>query len=497
MKTNSIEIFPSLEEFRNLSVKGNLVPVFAILSSDNDTPVQVFQKLRTEYSFLLESAERTGQMGRYSFVGRNPVVIFRSSGKTITITEGGNIQTFEVKDDPLSELERFMSRYRYVPITGLPQFTGGAVGYLGYEAVCSFEPKKLKVAKNDVLATPENIFMIAEQVVCFDHLERRLYLISNASIADGDVAGAYEKACREVVELANSLQKPPNLPYVSYQNKIPEISFKSNLTEGRFKEMVGEAKKLILSGDIIQVVLSQRFEVEYTGDPLHLYRTLWMVNPSPYMFCITFGNELSIVGGSPEVHVKCIDGKVQIRPIAGTRKRGETPEKDAELAVELLEDPKEQAEHVMLLDLARNDIGRIAKYGSVKVTEKFQIERFSHVMHIVSNVVGEKLDGLSSYDVMRASFPAGTVSGAPKVRAMQIISELELDKRGVYSGAVGYFGFDGNLDSCIALRTVVIKDGKAYVQAGAGIVHESTPEGEFEETRNKARGMLLAIARAN
>ena len=497
MKKHSIQICPSLDEFRKLSEKGNLIPVYCVLISDNDTPVGVFQKLRTDYSFLLESAERTGQMGRYSFVGRNPGVIFRSNGNKISLTEGNHTQTFETKGDPLLELERLMNEYRYVPVASLPPFTGGAVGYLGYDAVCFFEPTKLKVAKNDSLSVPESIYMIAKQIVCFDHLERRLYLVSNASIMGGNVEGAYEKACQEVLALVTDLQKSVHLPHVSLQAKAPEIEWKSNTKEGVFKSMVTDAQKLILSGDIIQVVLSQRFEAEYKGDPLHLYRTLWMVNPSPYMFCITFGDELSLVGSSPEVHVRCMNGLVQIRPIAGTRRRGETPQRDVELAEELLEDPKEKAEHVMLLDLARNDIGRIAQYGSVVVTDPFQIERFSHVMHIVSSVSGKKLDHLTSYDVMRATFPAGTVSGAPKIRAMQIISDLEGEKRGAYSGAVGYFGFDGNLDSCIALRTVVIKDGKAYVQAGAGIVYDSTPDGEFEETRNKARGMLLAIARAN
>ncbi len=497
MMTNSIQIRPSLEEFQVLSQKGNLVPVYCVISSDNNTPVGVFQKLRTDYSFLLESAERTGQMGRYSFVGRNPGVIFRSNGNEISLTEDGQTRSFQTEGYPLRELERLMNGYHHVPIAGLPPFVGGAVGYLGYDAVRHFEPTKLKPARNDPLKVPESIYMIAKQIVCFDHLERRLYLISNASIVGGDIEGAYRKARREVLALVADLRKSANLPHISLEAKAPEIQWKSNTRERDFKAMVNHAQKLILSGDIIQVVLSQRFETEYTGDPLHLYRTLWMINPSPYMFYITFGSELSLVGSSPEVHVKCMNGKVQIRPIAGTRRRGDTPERDVELAKELLEDPKEMAEHVMLLDLARNDIGRIAEFGSVQVTEKFQIERFSHVMHIVSNVIGQKLGHLTSYDVMRATFPAGTVSGAPKIRAMQIISDLEKYRRGPYSGAVGYFGFDGNHDSCIALRTVVIKDSKAYVQAGAGIVADSTPDGEFEETRNKAKGMLLAIARAN
>ncbi len=497
MQTNSLQIVPSLEEFRKLSELGNLIPVYAVISSDRDTPVGAFQKLRTRYSFLLEATEQTGEMGRYSFVGRNPGAIFHSNGKTVTLTERGHTQIFEIEGDPLRELERIMNQYRYVPVAGLPPFTGGAVGYLGYDTVRFFEPTKLKAAKNDALSVPESIFMIAKQVVCFDHLERRLYLISNAFITDGNVDETYEKACLEVKMLAKDLEKSVELSSVSLPKEVPEINWKSNISEERFKEMVVKAKELIKSGDIIQVVLSQRFEMEYKKDPLLLYRMLWMVNPSPYMFCITFGDELSLVGSSPEVHVKCVNGKVQIRPIAGTRKRGKNPKEDRALARDLLGDKKERAEHVMLLDLARNDIGRVAQFGTVKVTKKFQIEYFSHVMHIVSNVDGQKRKEFTVYDVMRASFPAGTVSGAPKIRAMQIISELETDKRGAYSGAVGYFGFDGNLNSCIALRTVVIKNDKAYVQAGAGIVDDSTPEGEFEETQNKARGMLLAIARAN
>lgn len=496
MKT-ALQIIPSRDEFRKLSAKGNLIPLYAIMSSDSYTPVQVFQKLRSACSFLLESAERTGQIGRYSFVGRNPGIIFRSNGKTITLTEGDHIQSFETKRDPLFELEKIMEQYRYVPASNLPPFIGGAVGYLGYDIVRFFEETKLKAASTEALAVPESLFMIAKEVVCLDHLTHRLYLISNASILDGDVDGAYEKACERIKKLAIDLRAPSNLEPVAISSEPPEFTVTSNIEEERFKQMVARAKEYIISGDIIQVVLSQRFQAEYTGDPLNLYRTLWLVNPSPYMFCITFGEKFAIVGSSPEVHVRSINGQVVIRPIAGTEKRGKTTEEDQALEKKLLANPKEQAEHVMLLDLARNDIGRIAEFGSVQVTEKFGIERFSHVMHIASNVVGQKRKEFTSYDVMRASFPAGTVSGAPKIRAMQIISELEMDRRGVYSGAVGYFGFNGNLDSCIALRTVVIKDGQAYVQAGAGIVADSTPEGEFEETKNKARGMLLAIARAN
>jgi anthranilate synthase component I len=371
-----------------------------------------------------------------------------------------------------------------------------AVGYLGYDAVRFFEPT-LKLAESDDLKLPETIFMIADLVIIFDHLTRRMKIVVLAHVNEGDdLANVYEKAKSEIKNLAIKLSSTKaDLPAITPFLEVEPAETVSNISEANYMEMVEKAKEFILSGDIFQVVLSQRFETRYSGNALHLYRTLWMVNPSPYMFCMEF-EDFSIVGSSPEVHVRLTGKKVEIRPIAGTRKRGATAAEDKVNEAELLEDPKERAEHIMLIDLARNDVGRDAEFGSVQVTDLMSIERFSHVMHIVSSIEGTLRENRNAFDVMRSTFPAGTVSGSPKIRAMQIISQFEPCQRGVYSGAIGYFGFDGNMDSCIALRTVVLKNGRAFVQAGGGIVADSTPKGEYEETRNKARGMLRAIARA-
>jgi len=499
-KSHALKISPTLEQFRILAGQGNTIPVYAILSADSWTPVQIYQSFRTPYSFLFESAERTGEIGRYSYIGRNPGVIFESKDKCITITEDGATRKLNTGSDPLGELQALMSEYHPVTIQGLPPFVGGAVGYLGYDTVCFLEPTKLKVHPVDELDLPDSIFAITRELACVDHLCRRMYLICSAKIGTTGADAAYLDACVRVQEMSNLLLHPPpsfgllDISTDGIVTDMPDII--SNTSEDKFRDMVEQAKRFILAGDIIQVVLSQRFETPYSGDPLTLYRSLWAVNPSPYMFCVTFGKKLALVGSSPEVHVKVCGKKVEMRPIAGTRKRGVFEAEDINLEEELKKDPKEVAEHVMLVDLARNDIGKIASYGSVDVPSKFQIERFSHVMHLVSSVVGNLRPNVNSYDVMRATFPAGTVSGAPKIRAMQIIRELELRRRGPYAGAVGWFSFNGNHDSCIALRSVVIKNEMAYVQAGAGIVSDSISQAELIETRNKARGILLAIARA-
>ena len=490
------ELKPGREEFRKMARYGNLIPVYTELVADAETPVSAFSKIdEGGYSFLLESAEHINHGGRYSFVGSNPRVVFKSRGRKVTVIEQGVAREFETEGDPLAELQKLMARYIPVPAPYLPRFAGGAVGYLGYDMVRFFEPTIGEPPPDD-LQLPESVFMVAETLLIFDHQLRRLQVLANALIENEDADAAYDAAVRAIQGVLRQLDKPVRLPLINVHRQPQPVSPASNTTREEYHRMVEQAHEFIHAGDIFQVVPSQRFETEYTGDPLTLYRCLRFVNPSPYLFCLKFGGEFALVGSSPEVHVRTMNGNVEIRPIAGTRRRGNTPEQDNANATELLADPKERAEHLMLVDLARNDVGRIANFGSVQVTDFMTIERYSHVMHIVSNVVGRLHPDKNAYDVMRATFPAGTVSGSPKVRAMQIINQLEKNKRGTYAGAVGYFGFDGNSDSCIALRTIALKAGKAYVQAGAGIVADSTPEGEYQETVNKAMGMMRAIERA-
>lgn len=499
---NDLPLQPSYAEFCTLAQQGNLIPVYTEIIADAETPVSAFQKLdEGGYAFLLESVEKSEQAGRFSFVGANPRAIFESHGRTIRITEAGETREFETTEDPLRELEKLMEQYQLVPSPILEQagpvrFGGGAVGYLSYDMVRFFEPS-IGPAPKDELELPESLFLLVESLLVFDHRTRRLRILSNALVKDGDVEAAYAHAKAEIQRLAAQLAQPATLRPIFTQTAVEPVTPACNTKPEEYQQMVRDAQEYIHAGDIFQIVPSQRFETEYTGDALTLYRALRLVNPSPYMFCLKLGGRFALVGSSPEVHVRAVNGRVEIRPIAGTKRRGADDEEDDRNAQTLLADPKERAEHLMLVDLARNDVGRIADYGSVVVSDFMTIEKYSHVMHIVSHVTGELRGDKSAYDVMRATFPAGTVSGSPKVRAMQIINQFEKSKRGVYAGAVGYFGFDGNTDSCIALRTVVLKDGKAYVQAGAGVVADSTPEGEHQETVNKAMGMMAAIARAN
>lgn len=503
---------PDLASFRTLAKSGNLIPVYSEFIADAETPVSAFAKLDDGgYTFLFESVEKSEQTGRFSFLIVHPRTVLESQGRTVRITENGSTREFQTRRDPLADLEEYMARYRFVPLPGEPpemrsRFAGGAVGFLGYDMVRFFEPT-VPAAPKDELGLPESLFVIADTLLIFDHLKRRLRIVANAFIEDASDAGidaAYADAMKRIAAIAEILAKPSQLPPFPIGPAPAPATARSNTTRDEYMGMVTAGKEYIRAGDVFQFVPSQRFETDYTGAPLTLYRALRMVNPSPYMFCMTFpaqpgtgGREaFALVGSSPEVHVRAMNGKIEIRPIAGTRKRGTTHEEDEANAEDLLADPKERAEHLMLVDLARNDVGRASDYGSVKVNDFMIIERYSHVMHIVSNVEGRLRADRSPYDVMRATFPAGTVSGSPKVRAMQVINEFEKSKRGVYAGAVGYFGFDGNSDSCIALRTVVLKGGKAYVQAGAGVVADSTPEGEYNETVNKAMGMMAAISRA-
>ena len=488
---------PSLEEFRARCGRGNLIPVYTELTADYETPTAAFQQINNgQYCFLLESAETHDELGRYSFVGSDPRTVFQARGRDVTVSDSAGVSTYQSAGDPLEDLEKLMQQYKPVPDENLPPFFGGAVGYLSYDTVRFFEPS-VPDAPEDSLDVPDMVFMITDTLVIFDHRYRRIKAVANVFVDEhADVEAAYESARRKVnalvMKLSTAVLFKPLLTYGESEVTQPV----SNTSKEEYMAMVEKAREYIHAGDVFQVVPSQRFEADYAGTPIDLYRALRSVNPSPYMFCLQFPDDFALVGCSPEVHVRAIDGKIDIRPIAGTRWRGRTQEEDDALADDLLADPKERAEHIMLVDLARNDVGRVSEYASVEVDDLMVIERYSHVMHIVSNVSGKLRPDRNAYDVMRATFPAGTVSGSPKVRAMQIINELEKNKRCAYSGAVGYFGFDGNHDSCIALRTAVVKGEKVYVQAGAGVVADSDPEYEYNETVNKAMALMRAIERA-
>lgn len=472
------------------------MPVYAQLAADFETPLSAYLKLRDkEHAFLLESTESTDASGRWSILGSGPRKVFTVRGGELTIREGSRTETVEISGDVLAELERRMAGYRPVPHGDPPPFWGGLVGYLAYDAVRQFEPTVGGPPPDD-LGVPDAVFLLADTLVIFDHRLRRLLVVANAFLDDFEsAADTYAEARGRVAAMVEILNRPFHVPALDGLVEIDAPGVRSNTAREDFEETVRRGKEYIAAGDVFQFVPSQRFETPFGGAPADLYRALRHINPSPYMFILELG-DMALVGSSPEVHVRAIDGRINIRPIAGTRWRGKTPEQDNALAAELLADPKERAEHLMLVDLARNDVGRIARHGSVTVDDFMIVERYSHVMHIVSNVSGELADGHSSYDVLRATFPAGTVTGAPKIRAMQIIDEFERSKRGAYAGAVGYFGWDGNHDSCITLRTCLLKDGVAYVQAGAGVVADSDPAYEYNETANKAKGMLRAVAMA-
>lgn len=495
-----MSIQPDREQFRKKAEQGNLIPVWKDILADQETPVSAYERVRTflrekdhaSHTWMLESVEGGEQIGRYSFIGGNPRAILRTRGTTVSITEGET--TTEVSGaDPLDALQTYMSRYRPVPEPALPRFTGGAVGFIGYDMISVFEPR-VPVIKEDVIGNPDMVMMITNAIIIFDRVKHTMKVVANAYV-DGDPDRAYDEALKEIDELCEAVQQPVRRILIDAHLNVDPVVPDSNTTPDEFRAMVSKAQEYIRAGDIIQTVLSQRFEIENEADSLDVYRALRSVNPSPYMFCLDLG-ESALVGSSPEVHVRCEGRCVEVRPIAGTRPRGKTEEEDRALERDLLADPKELAEHVMLVDLGRNDIGRVCEFASVKVPEQMVIELYSHVMHIVSDVTGHLSAEHNAYDVLRATFPAGTVSGAPKIRAMEIIAELEKSKRGPYAGAVGYFSFSGNLDSCITIRTVVLDKNKAYVQAGAGIVADSVPEMEYQETRNKARAMMKALALA-
>jgi len=493
---------PTLEQFRSLATQGNLIPVTRTLLADIETPLSAYRKIRGfGEAFLFESVEGGEHLGRYSFVGCNPRAVIRQMGGRVEVLADGEVTASHqigtgknMVRDGLEVVEGVMRQYRPVAVPGLPRFTGGAVGFIGYEFIHDVEPVVPR-PPSDELGTPVMCFLVADQILIFDRVAQTLTVLVNASLDGCSIESAYEDATAEIDRLVSLLEKPAEHHPVTLPAEVPSIPFTSNVSREEFLANVEKSKKYITAGDIIQVVGSQRFSVPVKASPLDVYRAARSINPSPYMFLLEL-NGFALVGASPEIHVRCEDHQVEIRPIAGTRRRGASPEEDEALKEELLADPKERAEHVMLVDLARNDLGRVCDFGSVRVKDLMIIERYSHVMHIVSQVEGQLSANRTPYDLMRATFPAGTLSGAPKIRAMQIISELERTARGPYGGCVGYFSFNGNLDCCITIRTALLKDGKAYVQAGGGWVNDSTPEGEFQETVNKAKAMLKAVALA-
>lgn len=482
--------FPDLQTFTALAIKGNLIPVYREIMADMDTPVTAFKKIDDDsYSFLLESIEGGEKWGRYTFLGSSPSVVIRSRGELVEILKRGESSVSYVTKDPLGTVRDYLARFTPVEVEGLPRFFGGAVGYLGYDMVRFFE--NLTSEKTAEIGAWDSCFLITDTLLIFDSVRQKIKVLANAHLDGVSPEDAYAKALARIDALIALLKGP--IP-VSPQAEPPvkKIVLSSNIKRIDFEAAVERAKEFVRSGDIIQVVLSQRFSGELTVEPLDIYRVLRTLNPSPYMFFLRMDDTL-VVGASPEVMVRKEGDKVELRPIAGTRPRGATVEEDLQLEQELLADPKERAEHVMLVDLGRNDLGRVCKTGTVKVSELMTVERYSHVMHIVSNVQGEIDGDMDAFDLVRATFPAGTLSGAPKVRAMEIIDELEPSRREIYGGAVGYFSFAGNMDLAIAIRTLVIKDGKIHLQAGAGIVADSDPASEYQETVNKAMAVVKAI----
>jgi anthranilate synthase component 1 len=474
------------EDFNALAKQGyNRIPLVAESFADLDTPLSLYIKLANKpFSYLLESVQGGERFGRYSFIGLPAETRLSVRGKEVTLTHRATSTTHTV-DNPLDFISEYQSRFRVAPLPNLPRFTGGLAGYFGYETIRYIETRLGDVQKPDVIDTPDILLMLTEQIAVIDNLSGKLTFIVYANPEHDD---AYALARERLRELIGMMRLPAHIPHAP---AIHGGEAKSEFGEAAFKQAVEKAKQYIYDGDIMQVVLAQRMSQPFPASSLSLYRALRSVNPSPYMFYYDMGDH-QVVGASPEILVRLEDDTVTVRPIAGTRPRGKSPQQDNELADELLADPKELAEHLMLIDLGRNDIGRVAKNGTVDLTEKMIIERYSHVMHIVSNVEADLRSGLNAMDVLKATFPAGTVSGAAKVRAMEIIDELEPSKRGIYAGAVGYLGFNGDMDLAIALRTAVVKDSTLYVQAGAGIVADSDPDSEWRETQNKARAVLRA-----
>jgi anthranilate synthase component I len=481
--------WPPREDIGALAREGNVIPVCREILADLETPVSAFLKIhRGPYGFLLESVEGGEKWGRYSFLGTEPARVVRTSGHTFESEVPGAAPVRRTVDDPLEALRATLAEYRPVAIPGLPRFAGGAVGHIGYDMVRNFE--RLPARTSDELALPDACLLLAETLLVFDNVAQKIKVVSHAHVGDGTSPGAaYDAAVARIDALIARLAAPPVEP------ARPEASpgeVTSNFSQTAYEAVVRRAKEYIGAGDVFQVVLAQRFELPLAAPPFNVYRCLRTINPSPYMFFLALGDHV-LAGASPEVMVRVEDGDVILRPIAGTRPRGTVEREDAALAAELAADPKELAEHVMLVDLGRNDVGRIAETGTVDVTERFVIERYSHVMHLVSNVRGRLARGRDCFDAFRATFPAGTLTGAPKIRAMEIIEELEPVRRGVFGGAVGYFAFSGAMDTAITIRSALFRDGRVYIQAGAGIVADSDPEAEHRECVNKARAMIQAV----
>ncbi|MFQ5455503.1 MAG: anthranilate synthase component I [Nitrospirota bacterium] len=485
--------YPNLKEFCSMAKRGNLIPVYKEILADLETPVSALMKIDNgRYSYLLESLEGGEKWARYSFLGANPSIIIKGTEEGVEIIKNGTREIIPIDKDPLSVLKEIMSGYRHVEVEGLPRFFGGAVGYIGYDTVRYFEDIYENGDEKEGLGLPDMFFIITDTILIFDNLAHKIKVVSNAHIGD-NAEEAYNEAVKKIDDIIARL-KNREIKESGTKKGLP-LDISSNMKKEEYKSSVIKAKEYIASGDIIQVVLSQRFRAEIDSAPFDIYRALRVINPSPYMYYLHL-DDISLVGSSPEVLVRCEDKKVEVRPIAGTRKRGKTKDDDERLMTELLSDEKEKAEHTMLVDLGRNDVGRVSDMGKVKVDEFMIIERYSHVMHIVSHVIGQLKDEKDVYDVMKACFPAGTVSGAPKIRAMEIIEELEPVRRGPYAGAVGYFSFSGNMDTCINIRTIITKGKEAFIQAGAGIVADSNPEREYDETVNKAKAMMAAIEMA-
>ncbi len=485
---------PAFSDFLELSAQGKLVPVYRQLTADTLTPVSAYARLQpSESSFLFESVVGGEKIGRYSFLGIDPFLRISARDRRVSVTQTHDTREYE-SADPLQDLEKLLRQYDAVHLPELPRFCGGAVGYAGYDVVRYSE--SLPQAPEDDRQLPDLLFEFYDRMVVFDHINKTVLVIAHARPEASDPQAEYERTCRSIDELCARLRQPDFVLApcdIDVRAALPVQPDSANLSEADFVAAVKDCQEYIRAGDIFQVVLSQRLRLKTRAVPLDIYRALRVVNPSPFMFLLKTP-DVNLIGSSPEIMVRVEDRETTIRPLAGTRQRGRTEAEDRALAEDLLADPKERAEHVMLIDLARNDVGRIADFGTVTLSDVMVVERYSHVMHITSNVTGHLRQGLTALDALRAGLPAGTVSGAPKVRAMQIIDQFEPHRRGPYAGAVGYIDFTGNMDTCIALRTIVLMDDTAYVQAGAGIVADSVPENEYQETLNKAKGMLTAIA---
>ncbi len=482
----------TLDEFRSYAKQGNLIPLFREILADHDTPVSAFAKIdHGPSAYLLESIQGGEKWARYSFLGSgSPLVIYEDRGD-LCVKKGSDCRRIPSRGAPLDRLREIMEKYCPVTVPDLPPFVGGAVGYFGYDMVQTFED--LPSRKKEHLDVPDFAFLLTETLLIFDNVSQKIKVVANAQVtsqSERDIRSAYREATGRIEAMIARIRRPRR-PVKPRRRRTP-IRFTVNMSKAKFQKIVSRAQDYIRAGDIFQCVLSQRWETNLQAPPFQLYRALRLVNPSPYMYYIRIAG-VELVGSSPEILVRCEDGLVSVRPIAGTRRRGATMDEDVELERRLLADAKERAEHIMLVDLGRNDVGRVAEQGSVHVESLMNVERYSHVMHMVSNVTGTLCSDKTVYDVLKACFPAGTVSGAPKIRAMEIIEELEPTRRGPYAGAVGYISFSGNMDMCINIRTVVVSRRRAFIQAGAGIVADSNPEHEYEETCNKSRAMMKAI----